>query len=61
MKEIISILTRRDPLTFNEAYELVCECREEILNACAEGRYWEAEDILQDYLGLEPDYLMYLI
>ena len=61
MKEIISILTRRDHLTFNEAYELVYECREEILNACAEGRYWEAEDILADYLGIEPDYLMYLI
>ena len=61
MKEIISILTRRDNLTFNEAYELVCECREEILNACAEGRYWEAEDILADYLGIEPDYLMYLL
>ena len=61
MKEIISILTRRDHLTFNEAYELVRECREEILNACAEGHYWEAEDILADYLGIEPDYLMYLI
>ena len=61
MKEIISILMWRDHLTFNEAYELVCECREEILNACAEGRYWEAEDILADYLGIEPDYLMYLI
>ena len=60
MKEIISILTRRDHLTFNEAYELICECGEEILNACAEGRYWEADDILADYLQLEPDYLMYL-
>ena len=61
MEEIISILTRRDHLTRIEAYELVCECREEILNACAEGRYWEAEDILADYLDIEPDYLMYLI
>ena len=61
MKEIISILMRRDHLIFNKAYELVCECREEILNACAVGRYWEAEDILADFLQLEPDYLMYLI
>ncbi len=52
---------RRDHMTFNEAYELVCECREEILNACADGHYWEAEDILADYLGIEPDYLMYLL
>ena len=61
MEEIISILMRRDHLTRIEAYDLIEECREEILNACAEDRYWEAEDILQDYLGLEPDYLMYLI
>ena len=61
MKEIISILMRRDHLTFNEAYELVSECREEILNACADGHYWEAEDILADYLGIESDYLIYLL
>ncbi len=61
MKEIISILMRRDHLTRIEAYDLIEECREEILNACAEGRYWEAEDILADYLGIEPDYLMYLL
>ena len=61
MEEIISILMRRDHLTRIEAYDLIEECREEILNACAEGRYWEAEDILADYLGIEPDYLMYLL
>ena len=61
MEEIISILMRRDHLTRIEAYDLIEECREEILNACAEGRDWEAEDILADYLQLEPDYLMYLI
>ena len=61
MEEIISILIRRDHLTRIEAYDLIEECREEILDACAEGRYWEAEDILADYLGIEPDYLMYLI
>ena len=61
MEEIILILMRRDHLTRIEAYDLIEECREEILDACAEGRYWEAEDILADYLGIEPDYLMYLI
>ena len=61
MEEIISILMRRDHLTRIEAYDLIEECREEILDACAEGRYWEAEDILADYLGIEPDYLMYLL
>ena len=61
MEEIISILMRRDHLTRIEAYDLIEECREEILNACAEGHYWEAEDILADYLDIEPDYLMYLL
>ena len=61
MKEIISILMRRDHLTRIDAYNLIEECREEILEACANGRYFEAEDILADYLGIEPDFLMYLI
>lgn len=61
MKEIISILMRRDHLTRIEAYDLIEECREEILEACANGHYFEAEDILADFLQLEPDYLMYLI
>ena len=61
MEEIISILMRRDHLTRIDAYNLIEECREEILEACANGHYFEAEDILADYLGIEPDYLMYLI
>lgn len=61
MNEIIAILMRRDQISELEARNLVEECREEILTACEEGHYEEAEDILADYLGLEPDYLMYLL
>lgn len=60
MKEnIISILMRRDDMTREEAIRVIEETRDEI--ACAiENRAGldEVEDILADYLMLEPDYLI---
>ena len=61
MNEIINILMRRDGISENEARNLVEECREEIETAIAGGRYMEAEDIIMEYLQLEPDYIMDLI
>lgn len=61
MNEIINILMRRDHISENEARNLIEDCKEEIENAIAGGRYMEAEDIIASYLGLEPDYIMDLI
>lgn len=61
MKEIINILMRRDGISENEARNLVEECRKEIETAIAGGHYMEAEDIIMEYLQLEPDYIMDLI
>lgn len=62
METVIRILMRRDGLTHKEAYEAVRECMdmiEECINNCssAAAAYAEATDILQEELGLEPDYL----
>jgi len=57
MNKVVEILMRRDGITQNEAENLVDECREEMEQAIAYGRYFEAEDILASYLGLEPDYV----
>jgi hypothetical protein len=58
-EEIISILMRRDYLTREEAINLVEETREEIYCAIQDGAMLsEIEDILADYLCLEPDYLI---
>ena len=58
-EEIISILMRRDLLTQDEAISVIEEVREEISLAIEDGANLdEIEDILADYLCLEPDYLI---
>lgn len=56
MDKIIEILVKRDELTEEYARQLVNETRDEIMMNSA-----EADEIIMDYLGLEPDYLMDLI
>ena len=61
MNVLINLLICRDGISLNEATTLVEECRDEILEAAARGNYQECEDILASELGLEPDYLDYLL
>ena len=62
MKEIVKILVRRDGISENEAWNIVEECKAEILVALDNGAgITEVEDIVADYLGLEPDYIMNLL
>ena len=49
MNKVVQILMRRDGLTKKEAEDLIEECRE----ALEEGNY----EAIQDYLGLEDDYI----
>lgn len=61
MNEIVEIIMRRDGISRLEAENLVEECKEELWKAAARGSYQECEDIVASYLGLEPDYLEYLL
>lgn len=62
MKEIVDILMRRDGISENEAWNIIEECREEIHEAIMDDASINVvEDIIADYLGLEPDYIMYFI
>ena len=62
MKEIVKILVRRDGISENEAWNLVEACREELLDAIEHGAsLLYVEDIVADWLGLEPDYLEMLL
>lgn len=54
MQNVINILMNRDGMTRDEARELVIETREMLLSADV----WEADEIIADQLGLEPDYIM---
>ena len=56
MEEIIKIVMENQELTYEEAKALVDETTEE-MHASPE----DAEYILMDYLGLDPDYLIDLM
>ena len=61
MQKIIEILMRRDGLSYEDAKETYLECREAMLEAIDNGNFFEAEEILQYELVLEPDYIFNLI
>ena len=57
-RDIAAIIAARDGISMNEAYEAIDECQEEILNALNDyASYDDIADIIEDYLGLEPDYM----
>lgn len=61
-KELVKLIAKRDGISENEAYEICEQCRCDILHAIDKNcGIEEVEDILMDWLGLEPDYLMDLM
>jgi hypothetical protein len=57
MKKIVEILMERDGMNREEAKDLVKETRDLLLSSDP----WDADEIMADMLGLEPDYIMDLI
>ena len=53
MNVVVELLMKRDGITEEEAREMIVETREEML----EDPY-VATEILEDNLGIEPDYIM---
>ncbi len=58
MDKIIKILMERDGITEDEARSLINETRDEIMML---DNPMEADNVLMEYLGLEPDYLFYIL
>ena len=54
MNRVIKILMERDGISEEEARALVKETRDELIML---DNPFEADDIIADYLGLEPDYI----
>ena len=52
---------RRDKLTAEEADEQIEEAKEALEEYLKTGDFMAAEDICQEFFGLEPDYLMELM
>ena len=57
IEELAAMISERDKISFTEAIAAVRDCATEMQYAFYNGSLDEAEDILRDYLGLEPDYL----
>lgn len=58
-EDVKRILMERDGMDEESAQELVDEAQDEISMAISEGASIdEVEQIIEDYFGLEPDYLM---
>jgi len=60
-KEIKQILMQRDGMTDEEAGELIVDFEEALESIVDEGDLMAAEELVADYFGLEPDYLMTFI
>ena len=54
MNRVVEILMNRDDMSQDHAERLIRETRDEIMML---DNPLEADDVLMDYLGLEPDYL----
>lgn len=52
MNKVIDILMKRDGIEYEDARNLVKETKDEIISNPI-----DANEIIKDYLGLEPDYL----
>lgn len=57
LHELAEMIAKRDNISFNEAAQAVHNCAEEMQQAFLDGNLDDAENALQYWLGLEPDYL----
>jgi len=58
MKEIVSILMKRDGMTKEDAVMYYRETMTSVRECIEEGDFDTAEDIFTSEFGLEPDYLL---
>lgn len=61
METIIKILMRRDGVTREEAIEMYEDCKSELMDAFDGTSGLDPEEVLQEELGLEPDYIFNFI
>ncbi len=54
MNKVVKILMERDEIDRETAEAIVCETRDELMNL---ENPFEADDVMRDYLELEPDYI----
>lgn len=57
LDELAQMIAKRDGISLNEALIAVRDCAAEMELAFYDGSLDEAEDILREELGLEPEFL----
>lgn len=60
-RRVVNILIARDGISTSKAYRMVDECAERLDAAMCEGKFEEMDQIIQEDLGLEPDYIEDLV
>ena len=61
METILEVLMRRDHLSKKEALMQIKEAKEALQDYLAEGDLESAENVCQEFFGLEPDYVIDLM
>ena len=56
-EELAIMIAKRDGISYEEGLRAVRDCMSELEFALVDGDIDEAEEILKDHLGLEPDFL----
>lgn len=59
MSEIVEILIKRDGMSREEAEQALKECKEDFAERIEKGEL--PFDILEEYFGIEPDYIFELL
>ena len=57
LEELASMISERDKISYMDAMTAVRDCAADMEYAFYNGNLDEAEDILREDLGLEPDYM----
>ena len=57
LEELAKMIAKRDNISYEEALTTVRDCAADMEHAFYNGSLFEAEDILREDLGLEPDFL----
>lgn len=57
METIKQVLMRRDHLTAEEAEDLIDDARRALIEYLEEDDFDSAENVCEEFFGLEPDYL----
>ena len=62
IEEIVSLIARRDSISIEEARDVVRKCQSELdMIVSAGGSLDDAEECVAYWLGLEPEYVEFLL